>query len=842
MPKVNFKHLKPKLRDAVKGNAESVPLKVSTEEEDSIRKEFAGMFDTDEDNSQPASESEDEYLPDTTESDGEESASISQEASTLLEDSKGKLKVVTKEMEEEKERKKKERAARAAQNRKPKRTLNNYKPEEGTSAVKFKGLAKKDEKIRQVYENKRLRRNEAKSAARVMREGGLTKEANLVIEEKRRLSIEKLKLEKEKENLEYATKEVARLKGKYADLETENGDINYDDYVDQGYLEGKMDYSPFGGNLTSNLNAKNSDSKTLQSIAEGGFESTKSTTLAKNNKEKTLAEQTRQDIIDVDVTSVPVLKPDDRPLTVREKNTISPEKASEIIGEYEKKSNKTRSKNLSEYFANKYSRELGVPATTDENNPLPVDIDRIDLSKDMVPAQTDNLSDASADVVNLAQDFVRHLREKNIEITTADPDFERDPDYGRDGLLDGDGGINYMLDEGNYRSDYEGIKDLDEQEFQKYLTEPTAEKNKKMRQLLTKEDEMQIVTFKQLMTSGGLGKYYFANTHKNMAIIKDMFDKWISAAEVCASLEISRRLFYYLVYNNQIDAKKIRGNWYISLAEYYRLLGNFKQKANWTEEEKRIINLADMQGDTGIENFRYVVREVLKEEFEILKEENNLKPKSEAYLKRNNVGGYYPTSKEKYNAENHVIVYVRVASAKDSYNLDRQTDEVLRYCDEKRYHVQKVIKEIGSAYSDDRPKLLNALSEGNYGKIIVDRYESLTKAGINFLRVLLHRIGIEIEAVHENSRAPVDERVRDFVRVLTDCCYNLWGAREYKKKVRNILSTITGKYYEDSTRLQKLDEAEQNLGHLDISAFLSELDDMHINPTIDRRFLDEFDG
>jgi putative resolvase len=88
-----------------------------------------------------------------------------------------------------------------------------------------------------------------------------------------------------------------------------------------------------------------------------------------------------------------------------------------------------------------------------------------------------------------------------------------------------------------------------------------------------------------------------------------------------------------------------------------------------------------------------------------------------------------------------VAVYVRVSSAENKSNLDSQAERLIAYCTARGYQVAKVVKEVGSAVNDARPKLLALLADQSIGLIVVEHKDRLTRCGFRYLDTLLQTHG-----------------------------------------------------------------------------------------------------
>ena len=66
-------------------------------------------------------------------------------------------------------------------------------------------------------------------------------------------------------------------------------------------------------------------------------------------------------------------------------------------------------------------------------------------------------------------------------------------------------------------------------------------------------------------------------------------------------------------------------------------------------------------------------------------------------------------------------------SSQNKNNLESQATRLVTYAQAKGYRIIHIVKEIGSGVNDQIPKLLRLLQEDDYGTLIVERKDHLTK-------------------------------------------------------------------------------------------------------------------
>lgn len=136
-----------------------------------------------------------------------------------------------------------------------------------------------------------------------------------------------------------------------------------------------------------------------------------------------------------------------------------------------------------------------------------------------------------------------------------------------------------------------------------------------------------------------------------------------------------------------------------------------------------------------------------------------------------------------------VAIYGRVSSSENKDNLERQVERLVQYSIAKGYQVVKVVKEVGSGLNDQRQKLEQLLVEGGYDILVVEHKDRLARFGVNYIDVLLRKLGIRLEIVNlaDNGK---DELMQDLVAIVTSFAARIYGQRRAKRKTEKIISEL----------------------------------------------------
>ena len=137
-----------------------------------------------------------------------------------------------------------------------------------------------------------------------------------------------------------------------------------------------------------------------------------------------------------------------------------------------------------------------------------------------------------------------------------------------------------------------------------------------------------------------------------------------------------------------------------------------------------------------------------------------------------------------------VCIYARVSSSENKDNLDSQAERLTQYAIARGYQIHKVIKEVGSGVNDNRRKLLDILKDPDYGKLIVEHKDRLTRFGFNYIDTLFQCLGKEIEVVNHSDNGK-DDLMEDFVSIITSFCARLYGMRRSRRKTEKLIKELS---------------------------------------------------
>lgn len=135
-------------------------------------------------------------------------------------------------------------------------------------------------------------------------------------------------------------------------------------------------------------------------------------------------------------------------------------------------------------------------------------------------------------------------------------------------------------------------------------------------------------------------------------------------------------------------------------------------------------------------------------------------------------------------------IYARVSSHKQKEDLNRQVERLVTYANAQGLEVVSITKEIASGVNDDRPKLTKLLNNDDWGTLVVEHKDRLSRIGFNWFEVLLNKQGKRINVANRAGEQKQD-LMEDFISVIYSFSARLYGLRSAKNKadrVREVLN------------------------------------------------------
>ena len=124
------------------------------------------------------------------------------------------------------------------------------------------------------------------------------------------------------------------------------------------------------------------------------------------------------------------------------------------------------------------------------------------------------------------------------------------------------------------------------------------------------------------------------------------------------------------------------------------------------------------------------------------------------------------------------VTYARVSSSlqKQRGDLQRQVDELTRYCTSHGFILLKSIQDVGSGLNDTRKGLhqvIRLVSRGKCDRVVIAYPDRLTRFGINVLKACFAEWGVPITTV--NTLPLTATKERDLIADITAILYSYMG-------------------------------------------------------------------
>jgi predicted site-specific integrase-resolvase len=145
--------------------------------------------------------------------------------------------------------------------------------------------------------------------------------------------------------------------------------------------------------------------------------------------------------------------------------------------------------------------------------------------------------------------------------------------------------------------------------------------------------------------------------------------------------------------------------------------------------------------------------------------------------------------KENLKLSNKVAIYARVSSNENKSNLDSQANRLKEYAIAKGYMITHIVKEVGSGVNDNRKKLLKLLQKNDYGILLVEHKDRLTRFGFSYIETLLEDKGIKVEVINE-AEDETSDLIQDLISIIYSFSARMYGLRRSKRKTEEIIKCL----------------------------------------------------
>lgn len=140
----------------------------------------------------------------------------------------------------------------------------------------------------------------------------------------------------------------------------------------------------------------------------------------------------------------------------------------------------------------------------------------------------------------------------------------------------------------------------------------------------------------------------------------------------------------------------------------------------------------------------------------------------------------------KKEEERVTVIYSRVSSDDQKEDLTRQTEELKKYCEEKKEEKVKVIEDLGSGINYKKKglqKLIQDIILDKVKRIVVNYKDRLVRFGSEILEQICRLKNVEIVVLHEDAGKGFEARlVEDVLAILTVYSSKIYGRRSHQTK------------------------------------------------------------
>jgi putative resolvase len=148
------------------------------------------------------------------------------------------------------------------------------------------------------------------------------------------------------------------------------------------------------------------------------------------------------------------------------------------------------------------------------------------------------------------------------------------------------------------------------------------------------------------------------------------------------------------------------------------------------------------------------------------------------------------------------IAYARVSSSDQRADLDRQKKVLEMYCAHHGWKFE-LVTDLGSGmnyYKKGLKKLLNAILEGNVGRLVLTHKDRLSRFGAELIFALCEAREVEVVIINSGTETKFEEELaKDVLEIITVFSARLYGSRS--RKNQRLLDGMQG-VINDVTRTQ----------------------------------------
>jgi putative resolvase len=142
------------------------------------------------------------------------------------------------------------------------------------------------------------------------------------------------------------------------------------------------------------------------------------------------------------------------------------------------------------------------------------------------------------------------------------------------------------------------------------------------------------------------------------------------------------------------------------------------------------------------------------------------------------------------------IIYCRVSSFNQKNDLTSQLKFIEEYCTNNQIHVDDVYSDIGSGLNYKRKnfiKLINEITKHKINKVIIAHKDRLVRFGFELIEEICKEYNVELIVINDEKLSPQEEMVTDLMSIIHVFSSRLYGLRNYKPKIKELINNDNGK-------------------------------------------------
>ncbi len=141
-------------------------------------------------------------------------------------------------------------------------------------------------------------------------------------------------------------------------------------------------------------------------------------------------------------------------------------------------------------------------------------------------------------------------------------------------------------------------------------------------------------------------------------------------------------------------------------------------------------------------------------------------------------------------------VYARVSSHPQKQDLDRQAERLVTHANARGYQVVAVVKEIASGVNDHRPRLTKLLANPEWGTLVVEHEDRLSRVGFGWFEMLLGAQGKRVDVANP-AEDDHSDLMAAFMAIVYSFAARMYGLRSAKRRSNRVKKAMTAPIEDD---------------------------------------------